>query len=260
MYGEFGRTPKINATGGRDHWGSLVASRPSSPAEGIRGGTVYGPSSDAHAAYPRDHPVSPRRHGRHDLPRPRSPLDLRNPRPRGPPLSNLRRSPDHRTLRLNSHPEPPALKVNAVRTLHLFGPLASPPLAIHSQSAERTHFWRGTPRAFRQTKPISARLPPRLTKRSHFPRGRSRPALPNEAKSTPRRPPATCSAKRSQRRKTLSVSPRLLNPHHALLLPYRPPAYALVIALNWYHRGGRLLRRRNFSRGRFGSPRPESCQ
>src|SRR5262249_42212283 len=54
--GEFGRTPKINATQGRDHWGMcqsvLLA------GGGVRGGQVYG-SSDALAAYPRDNPVAP---------------------------------------------------------------------------------------------------------------------------------------------------------------------------------------------------------
>jgi hypothetical protein len=52
--GEMGRTPKINPAGGRDHWTfcySVVLA-----GAGIRGGTVYG-TSDAHAAYIKDHPV-----------------------------------------------------------------------------------------------------------------------------------------------------------------------------------------------------------
>jgi hypothetical protein len=52
--GEFGRTPRIDREGGRDHWGpcsSVVLA-----GGGIPGGRVYG-SSDSHAAYPRDHPV-----------------------------------------------------------------------------------------------------------------------------------------------------------------------------------------------------------
>jgi len=56
MYGEFGRTPKINKNGGRDHWGacqSVVFA-----GGGIRGGHVYG-ASDKHAAVPTDDPVSP---------------------------------------------------------------------------------------------------------------------------------------------------------------------------------------------------------
>lgn len=56
MYGEFGRTPKINKNGGRDHWGacqSVVFA-----GGGIRGGTLYG-ASDAHAAQPADKPVGP---------------------------------------------------------------------------------------------------------------------------------------------------------------------------------------------------------
>jgi hypothetical protein len=54
--GEFGRTPKINANAGRDHWGfcgcALLA------GAGIRGGQVHG-SSDATAAYPASDPVEP---------------------------------------------------------------------------------------------------------------------------------------------------------------------------------------------------------
>lgn len=56
MAGEFGRTPRINATQGRDHWGpcqSVVLA-----GAGVRGGLVVG-SSDRHAAYPKDAPVAP---------------------------------------------------------------------------------------------------------------------------------------------------------------------------------------------------------
>jgi hypothetical protein len=52
--GEMGRTPKINAKGGRDHWtycySVLLA------GAGIRGGTIYG-ASDRQAAYIKDSPV-----------------------------------------------------------------------------------------------------------------------------------------------------------------------------------------------------------
>jgi hypothetical protein len=54
--GEFGRTPKINGGGGRDHWGfcqSILLA-----GAGVRGGQVYG-SSDAAAAYAAELPVSP---------------------------------------------------------------------------------------------------------------------------------------------------------------------------------------------------------
>jgi uncharacterized protein (DUF1501 family) len=54
--GEFGRTPKINANAGRDHWGycssALVA------GGGVRGGQVLG-ASDKLAAYPRTSSVDP---------------------------------------------------------------------------------------------------------------------------------------------------------------------------------------------------------
>ena len=54
--GEFGRTPKINPAGGRDHWPQcwtmLMGGGP------IKGGTVVGASDDI-AAAPKDRPVTP---------------------------------------------------------------------------------------------------------------------------------------------------------------------------------------------------------
>jgi uncharacterized protein (DUF1501 family) len=55
--GEFGRTPKIDPGGkGRNHWphcySALLA------GGGVRGGCAYG-TSDRHAAYVKDRPVSP---------------------------------------------------------------------------------------------------------------------------------------------------------------------------------------------------------
>jgi hypothetical protein len=52
---EMGRTPKINANAGRDHWThcySVVFA-----GAGVKGGTIYG-ASDAQAAYVKDRPVS----------------------------------------------------------------------------------------------------------------------------------------------------------------------------------------------------------
>jgi hypothetical protein len=54
--GEFGRTPRINRNGGRDHWGFCQSVLMA--GAGVRGGQVYG-SSDAHAAYAAELPVSP---------------------------------------------------------------------------------------------------------------------------------------------------------------------------------------------------------
>jgi hypothetical protein len=53
--GEFGRTPNINAAAGRDHWPKVFSVLLA--GAGIAGGQAYG-SSDAHAAEPRDNPVS----------------------------------------------------------------------------------------------------------------------------------------------------------------------------------------------------------
>ncbi|HEY6404273.1 MAG TPA: DUF1501 domain-containing protein, partial [Blastocatellia bacterium] len=54
--GEFGRTPKINPAGGRDHWPQcwtmLFA------GGGVKGGQKIG-ASDEIGAYPKDRPVTP---------------------------------------------------------------------------------------------------------------------------------------------------------------------------------------------------------
>ena len=49
--GEFGRTPKINARGGRDHWGHVYSI--ALAGAGIQGGIVYG-GSDRVAGFPTD--------------------------------------------------------------------------------------------------------------------------------------------------------------------------------------------------------------
>jgi hypothetical protein len=55
-FGEFGRTPRFNGNGGRDHWGHVFSL--AMAGGGIRGGTVYG-SSDKNGAYPADGRVQP---------------------------------------------------------------------------------------------------------------------------------------------------------------------------------------------------------
>ena len=55
--GEFGRTPKVNKNGGRDHWASCYSALMA--GGGVRGGQVYG-ASDQFAAYPLSKPVGPR--------------------------------------------------------------------------------------------------------------------------------------------------------------------------------------------------------
>jgi arylsulfatase A-like enzyme len=54
--GEFGRTPKVNPAGGRDHWTNCWTMVMA--GGGIKGGQVVG-SSDEIGAYPRDHPIAP---------------------------------------------------------------------------------------------------------------------------------------------------------------------------------------------------------
>lgn len=54
--GEFGRTPKINAKGGRDHWGSVFSF--AMAGAGISGGQVYG-SSDRNGGFPASDRVQP---------------------------------------------------------------------------------------------------------------------------------------------------------------------------------------------------------
>src|SRR5262249_48343834 len=64
--GEFGRTPRINGQGGRDHWGNVFSFVMA--GAGIAGGQVFG-SSDRNGAHPATHPIRP-----HDLPATISPL------------------------------------------------------------------------------------------------------------------------------------------------------------------------------------------
>jgi hypothetical protein len=54
--GEFGRTPKINANAGRDHWGPVFSG--ALAGGGVRGGQVIG-ASDRIGAFPRDGRVLP---------------------------------------------------------------------------------------------------------------------------------------------------------------------------------------------------------
>lgn len=56
MFGEFGRTPKINKNQGRDHWGACQSAVLA--GGGITGGQVYG-TTDRDSAYPTSRPVSP---------------------------------------------------------------------------------------------------------------------------------------------------------------------------------------------------------
>jgi uncharacterized protein (DUF1501 family) len=54
--GEFGRTPRLNTAGGRDHWPGVWSA--AIAGGGIEGGTVIG-ASDLRAAEPKDCPVTP---------------------------------------------------------------------------------------------------------------------------------------------------------------------------------------------------------
>jgi len=86
MYGEFGRTPKINKNTGRDHWGALQSAVLA--GGGIQGGQVYG-KSDKQSAHPIEKPVAPRGPPRHRVPCTRHSArhdDLRPPQPAPPHL------------------------------------------------------------------------------------------------------------------------------------------------------------------------------
>jgi hypothetical protein len=54
--GEFGRTPRVNGQGGRDHWSRAMAAVLA--GGGVRGGVAYG-STDAHGLAPGAEPCSP---------------------------------------------------------------------------------------------------------------------------------------------------------------------------------------------------------
>jgi uncharacterized protein (DUF1501 family) len=55
-WGEFGRTPRVNATGGRDHYPDVFSAAIAGGK--IRGGRVVG-ASDSHGAYPLEAPKAP---------------------------------------------------------------------------------------------------------------------------------------------------------------------------------------------------------
>ena len=55
-WGEFGRTPKVNSTGGRDHYPNVFSATVS--GGGIQGGRVIG-ESDSKGAEPKERPVQP---------------------------------------------------------------------------------------------------------------------------------------------------------------------------------------------------------
>ena len=56
VWGEFGRTPRVNKTGGRDHWGALMSILVA--GGGLKVGHVLGASNDK-GEMPTDRPVSP---------------------------------------------------------------------------------------------------------------------------------------------------------------------------------------------------------
>lgn len=56
VWGEFGRTPRINATAGRDHWPNVFSVVMA--GGGLKRGVVVG-ESDARAEFPKDRPISP---------------------------------------------------------------------------------------------------------------------------------------------------------------------------------------------------------
>jgi len=56
VMGEFGRTPKVNSNGGRDHWPRVFSI--AMAGGGVSGGQVYG-NSNALGEFPLDNPVTP---------------------------------------------------------------------------------------------------------------------------------------------------------------------------------------------------------
>ena len=56
VMGEFGRTPRINPQGGRDHWPNVFSVMLA--GGGVQGGQVIG-SSDALGEFPKEHPITP---------------------------------------------------------------------------------------------------------------------------------------------------------------------------------------------------------
>jgi uncharacterized protein (DUF1501 family) len=55
-WGEFGRTPRVNQQGGRDHYPNVFSAAIAGGK--VKGGRVLG-ASDSHGAFPRDDPKTP---------------------------------------------------------------------------------------------------------------------------------------------------------------------------------------------------------
>jgi Protein of unknown function (DUF1501) len=81
--GEFGRTPKINPAGGRDHWPQCWTI--SMAGGGVRGGQVIG-ASDEIGAYPKDRPIPAGQVAATILHGLGIPLDTDLPGPQGRPI------------------------------------------------------------------------------------------------------------------------------------------------------------------------------
>jgi uncharacterized protein (DUF1501 family) len=56
VMGEFGRTPRVNPTAGRDHWGEVMSVLIA--GGGLAAGRTIG-ASNARGEYPKDNPISP---------------------------------------------------------------------------------------------------------------------------------------------------------------------------------------------------------
>ena len=82
VWGEFGRTPKINKDAGRDHWPRVSCALLA--GGGMRTGQVIG-STDRLADAPKDRPVTLPERLRHALPQPRHRPGHGRLRPRQPP-------------------------------------------------------------------------------------------------------------------------------------------------------------------------------
>lgn len=147
--GEFGRTPRINTLGGRDHWGHVFSF--AMAGAGIRGGQVFG-SSDRNGGYPATDPIRP-----HDLTATifhllgidhRGVFLDRGDRPnlltRGEPLDRLLGDGPATTARTAPGGDPAFVPAYDTRLLLDTGFAADRPL-IPASSLAREKGWRATP-------------------------------------------------------------------------------------------------------------------
>ncbi|GIT28266.1 MAG: hypothetical protein Ct9H300mP1_03120 [Planctomycetaceae bacterium] len=142
MFGEFGRTPKINKKTGRDHWGAVQSTVLC--GGGIRGGQVYG-TTDRDFGLPDEQAGFARGHAGDDAPRAGNRPRVGNPRRLGRAPPDRQRAAPGRIVRVgrrapgvsrNNNPPRVSCFCSAPHGT-LWTPLESSPGARHDDPAHQ---------------------------------------------------------------------------------------------------------------------------